>query len=218
MADIPQVSPAAVSPRAEIVSADDWLALPDARHRHELVAGHLTMLPATDLRYGLITSDLARAMGRISAGDDMVVSQTGFVVSAPGEDQTVLVPAVAYVGAGRRACVPPITPVTRTGTRTSALVRVAPDLVVEVASPGQRELELAQRVQLWHSAGVRLVWIVWPVRRQVDVWRLSTAATAAAAEAADVAGARPRTLSAHDTLDGGDVLTGFTYAVAHLFL
>lgn len=221
MADIPQVSPAEVPPRVEIVSADDWLALPDAHRRHELVAGHLTLVPATDLRYDLIASDLARAMRRVAPSDGMVVSQTGFVVSAPGENQTVLVPALAYVSAERLARVPPIVPVTPVGTRASALARVAPDLVVEIASPGQREPELAERVLLWHSAGVRLVWIVWPGRRQVDEWTLGNAGTAGAADAADaadVAGGWPRTLSAHDALDGGDVLMGFAYAVAHLFL
>lgn len=101
----------------------------------------------------------------------------------------------------------------------SGLLRVAPELVVEVASPSHRESDLAERVWLWHAAGVRLVWIVWPARRQVAVWAFGIAGAStrtSKAEAADES--HPRKLSAHDTLDGGEVLADFAYTVAHLFL
>lgn len=209
MADIPQANLAEAPPHVEIMSADDWLALPDAHHPYELVAGRLTLVPSTDLRYDLIASDLVRAIGRVAPADGLIVSQTGFVVSAPGEDQTVLVPALAFISAECLAGVPPIAPA---GTHARGLVRAAPDLAVEIASPSQREPELAKRVLLWQSAGVRLVWVVWVGRRQVDVWTLDAAGTPEAGEN------RPRTLSAHDTLDGGDVLAGFAYTVAHLFI
>ena len=56
-------------------------------------------------------------------------------------------------------------------------------------------------------AGVRLVWIIWPKRREVDVWRT------------DAAGAPQlvATLKHGDALDGLDVLPGFTYPLADLF-
>jgi Uma2 family endonuclease len=219
----PQATPGGVPPRVEIVSADDWLALPDAHRHHELVAGHLTLKPSPDLHYDLIVSDLARALrGVVSSAEEggRVVSRTGFAVSGPDEDQTVLVPALAFISAERLAREPLIAS-SPSGTHTSGLLRVAPDLVVEVASPSQREPDLAERVVLWHAAGVRLVWVVWPARRQVAVWALGTAGTrtctrTSEVEAAD--GSHPRTLSAHDTLDGGEALANFAYTVGHLFL
>lgn len=54
IAHIPPICPVEVPPRVEILSADDWLALPDAHRHHELVAGHLTLMPTPDLRYDLI--------------------------------------------------------------------------------------------------------------------------------------------------------------------
>jgi hypothetical protein len=47
------------------------------------------------------------------------------------------------------------------------------------------------------------VWVVWPTRRQVDVWTSGQEV--------------PMTLNIGDTLDGADVLPGFTYALADLF-
>jgi Uma2 family endonuclease len=93
--------------------------------------------------------------------------------------------------------------------------------VVEIASPSQREPELAEWVVLWRAADVRLVWIVWPMRRQVTVWVLGIVGTRTrmrTSEAEAAAESRPRTLSAHETLDGGEVLANFAYRVAHLFL
>ena len=80
---------------------------------------------------------------------------------------------------------------------------MAPDLVVEVASPDQSRPELADKVRRYLSAGVRLVWVVWPRYRRVDVWRIGAPA--------------PSTLAAGDDLDGGDVVPGFAYPVARLF-
>jgi Uma2 family endonuclease len=133
-----------VPPRVEIVSADDWRALPDAQRHHELVAGHLTLKPSPDLRFDLIVSDLARALrGVVSSAEEggRVVSRTGFAVSGPDEDQTVLVPALAFISAERLAREPLIA-ASPSGTHTSGLLRVAPDLVVEVASPSSESLTL----------------------------------------------------------------------------
>jgi Uma2 family endonuclease len=214
MSDVPRASSAEVPPRIEILSADDWLALPDALKRHELIMGHLTLAPSPDLRYDLIVADLAQAIGRITAltaRGGTILSQTGFVVSAPGEDETVLIPALAYISAERLSHVPQATPAPMRA-HANVLMRVAPDLVIEIASPSQREPEIIERMLLWRSAGVRLIWVVWPARRQVTVWTPDSAGTP------EAAGTLRRTLSAHETLDGGETVPGFAYIVAHLFL
>lgn len=84
---------------------------------------------------------------------------------------------------------------------------LAPDLVVEVASPSQFRPEMASKVERYIRAGVRLVWIIWPRRQEADVWR------------PDAAGAPQllATLTRADALDGLDVLPGFTYPLASLF-
>jgi hypothetical protein len=53
-------------------------------------------------------------------------------------------------------------------------------------------------------AGTRLVWIVWPRRWQVDVWCPGDQTPS-------------QTLGLADSLDGLDVVPGFTYPLAKLF-
>jgi Uma2 family endonuclease len=74
--------------------------------------------------------------------------------------------------------------------------------VVEVLSPSNTASETADRVLLYLEAGVRLVWIADPPRRIVVVhWPDRTS----------------RTFVEGETLDGGDVLPGFSLPVADVF-
>jgi Uma2 family endonuclease len=63
---------------------------------------------------------------------------------------------------------------------------------------------MAKKAQRYLAGSTRLVWIVWPKRRQIDAWRPGDTKPS-------------RTLDVGDTLDGGDVLPGFTCPVAELF-
>ena len=51
----------------------------------------------------------------------------------------------------------------------------APDLVVEVLSPGDRAGETLGKVADWLNVGSRLVWVVDPNRRVVHVYRRTRA-------------------------------------------
>lgn len=80
--------------------------------------------------------------------------------------------------------------------------QMAPDLVVEVLSPGNTRAEMARKRGEYFRSGVLLVWEIDPGARTVRVYTSET----------DVAD-----LTAADTLDGGAVLPGFTLPVAQLF-
>jgi Uma2 family endonuclease len=79
---------------------------------------------------------------------------------------------------------------------------VAPDLAVEVISPGDEVAELMIRLDEFFRAGVRLVWVVHCNLRHVHVWESLTSI---------------RVVTATDELDGGSVLPGFRVPVASLF-
>jgi len=81
----------------------------------------------------------------------------------------------------------------------------APDLAVEVASPDQSLETMAAKARTYLSGGTRLVWVVWPERRQVDVWRTNRRSGPVA------------TLDEGDRLDGADVVPGFSLPVADIF-
>ena len=63
-------------------------------------------------------------------------------------------------------------PPARTSPEYSKAWPLAPDSVVEVASPYQCRPEMRAKIRLYLSASARLVWVIWPRQQQVDVWRM----------------------------------------------
>jgi Uma2 family endonuclease len=190
-----------VAPWAEPVlyTADDLAGMPDDAWHYELVRGRLVRMPPTGWEHGSLESRLDRILAAFVDEHRLgtvVVGEAGFLLSRPGEEETVLGADVAYVAAGR-------TP-DAASHGASAFPRLAPDLVVEIASPSQSRRDLEAKVRIWLDAGVRLAWVVWPAERSIDVWRADAA--------------RPHEyLGAAATLTGEDVLPGFQYQVADLF-
>ena len=151
---------------ADLLGADDLLALPDDGRMYELVEGRLVrMAPGggeaslLGMRAGaaLLPFVEAHNLGVVTGADGT------FILSQPGDPDTALVPDVAFIRAER---VPP-----RTSPEYGRAWRLAPDLVVEIASPTQSRRALAAKARRYLAAGVRLVWVIWPRDRQVDVWR-----------------------------------------------
>lgn len=199
----------ALAPWAELVpgvgpmTVDELLARPDDGWRYELVEGRLVRMPGSGLEasriaayllWALLSFVMPRQLGAITGADGT------YDLTLPGDSgATGLVPDVAFVAAHR---LPP-----RTSPDYAKAPRLAPDLVVDVASPSQFRPEVKDKAERYVKAGVRLVWVVWPKRQQVDVWR------------PDVAGAArlEATLKRGAALDELDVLPGFTCALADLF-
>ena len=167
-------------------------ALPDDGWQYELVEGRLGRRPPPGYDYGDIGENISYALsGHVRAHHlgKVVVGETGWNLTRPGEkDDTVQASDLAFVRADR---LPP--PPSRKGKTYRP---IAPDLVVEVASPSQFGHEdLDDKARRWIDRGVRLVWVVWPDRKTVDVWEPGVA--------------KPRPLAGQDALDGGAVIPGF---------
>jgi len=79
---------------------------------------------------------------------------------------------------------------------------VAPDLAVEVISRGNTRQEMTRKLADYFTAGVRLVWYVYPASGEVQVY---------------TAPDKHKTLTAQDVLDGGEVLPGFQLPLSTLF-
>jgi Uma2 family endonuclease len=84
--------------------------------------------------------------------------------------------------------------------------KIAPDLAVEVISPGDLAYEVDEKVQEYLDAGVRLIWIVNPKTRSVRIHRPQNAPQGAISA-----------LSEPDTISGEDVLPGFECKVREFF-
>lgn len=81
-------------------------------------------------------------------------------------------------------------------------VAAMPDLAVEIKSPDDTITEMRETAVYYLANGSRLVWLVYPNYRLVEVYRSD----------ADV-----EILGEADTLSGGDVLPGFTLPVREIF-
>lgn len=193
------------APWAELVpgvgrmTVDELLALPDDGYMYELVEGRLVRMPGSGGQASKISLRLAaallafvdaHALGTVTGADGT------YDLTRPGDtEETALVPDVAFVRADREPA--------RNSPEYAKAWRLAPDLVAEVASPSQYRPEMAEKARRYLDAGVRLVWVIWPKDRQVDVWWPGASAPAA-------------TLGEADALDGLDVLPGFSYPLARL--
>jgi Uma2 family endonuclease len=81
-------------------------------------------------------------------------------------------------------------------------VTIPPDLAVEVTSPSDEVYELEEKVEEYLRAGVRLIWVIHPEVRVIQVIR------------GDGSGHR---LRSSDELSGEDVVPGFRCPVASVF-
>ena len=82
-------------------------------------------------------------------------------------------------------------------------LRFAPDLVIEVVSPGDDAEEVDAKVEDYLGAGVAMVWVAYPLTRHILVFTANKEA---------------QRLGPDDELTGGDVLPGFSVAVKDVFL
>ncbi len=83
-----------------------------------------------------------------------------------------------------------------------AYPRLAPNLAVEVLSPGNTKSEMSRKCLEYFHAGVQVVWMVDCVNRSVAVY---------------TAPAKYKILSENDLIDGGVALPGFSCLVSDFF-
>ncbi len=167
-------------------------SLPDDGWQYILVEGRLVRMPPPGYDHGDVGENIAYALSdhvRAHRLGKVVVGETGWDLTRPGEEgDTVQASDLAFVRADRLPPPPP-----RKGTTYRP---IAPDLVVEVASPSQFGRDgLDDQARRWIERGAGLVWVVWPDRKIVDVWEPGAADS--------------RSLAGQDELEGGAVIPGF---------
>jgi Uma2 family endonuclease len=124
----------------------DYLGLPD-EPRCELLYGRLLVTPAPTARHQHLVLNLARVLADCAdrQGDRALVSPIDVVLA----DHSVVQPDVVYVRAAGSSII-------------RDRVEGAPDLVVEVLSPGTARRDLGEKLRLYAEAGVAEYWIVDP--------------------------------------------------------
>jgi Uma2 family endonuclease len=177
----------------QLMTADDLLRMPYDGMRHELVRGELRTMPPGGWGHGKRSSKLDRSLGNhVEAHGlgEVATNETGFLLTT--NPDTVRAPDVAFVCRERLLEADP----------ERGYYPGAPDLAVEVISPNDLYTEVEEKVAEWLAHGTRLVFVVNPRQRTVAVHR---------------PGRDVRILGIDDSLDGEDVVPGWTLAVRDLF-
>ncbi|MCE9554217.1 MAG: Uma2 family endonuclease [Planctomycetes bacterium] len=161
--------------------------------RCELVAGELHMMSPSGWKHGRIVGRIHGLLwNHVSQNKlgEVFGAETGFWIGR--DPDTVRAPDVAFIA---RENLPEKDP-------AEAFWPGAPDLAVEVVSPGDSPREVKEKSEAWIAAGVKLLWVVDPKFECVTVCR----------SASDV-----ETKAGSDVLEGGEVVRGFRCSVADIF-
>ena len=177
----------------KLLTADDLLRLYSEGVHGELIRGvlHETMPPGE--RHGVYTAKLTirlgvfveqHELGEITAGDAGVWIER--------DPDTVRGPDIAFFSAERIG----------TGPLLPGYSIAIPDLVVEIVSPNDKSHEVYDKARMWLSHGVRMVWVVNPETRTVDVHQPRQAI---------------EVIDESSELDGAEVLPGFSCPLSDIF-
>ena len=169
--------------------------LPEYQDRRlELVEGKLFEMPKPKRRHGVVTMDLAVELAiYVKAHDlgEVPAPDTGFLLDRnPYGRDTVRGADIAFVSKRHNL-----------GPPENEWYEVAPDLAVEVISPGNKAGDIQRKVIQLLNAGTLLIWLVYPDTRSVVVQTSRGSVT----------------LYEDDMLSGGDVLPGFEIRVGDIF-
>jgi Uma2 family endonuclease len=175
------------------LTIDQLDALPDDDNRYELIDGELIVSKAPGTIH---QRSLGRLFNRLT--NYLVDNPIGELIFGPGvvfDDYNAVIPDIVYVSSERQHIV------------TERGLIDAPDLAIEVVSPGEKNSERDRQLkrQLYGRRGVREYWVVDPQLRTIEVYRL-----------------QENVLVLEATLRGSDVLTsallpGFSCAVSEIF-
>lgn len=184
------------------ISASEFWALcqtPEYEDLHvELIEGEIEEMAPAGGEHGVIALNTGAEIRNFAKAHDLgyvTAAETGYALHrrTVGKD-TVLAPDIGFVAKARA---PEGLP--------KQFVPFAPDLAVEVVSPSESYTQVARKVALYLRYGTRLVWIIDPSNKTVQAHTLADGVQSS------------RTLDEAGTLDGGDVLPGFTLPVREIF-
>lgn len=172
---------------------EEFMALPQDGHRYEIVNGELVDMGNSGALHGYICSLLLAALASYVLPKKLGVildSSTAFKMKNGNRRS----PDISFFAKERLQGMTEL---------PSGFLDGAPDLAVEVLSPGNTVEEMHDKLVEYFENGTRLAWIIHPSEHYVLVYR--------SAQEPD------RLLKSVDSLDGEEVIPEFTLPVADLF-
>ena len=153
----------------------------------ELINGEIVEKVPTE-EHGIVVLRIGSALLIFNDQHNLGIVTTEARHRLPNDDENALLPDVSFRSA--------TSPVVRQGA-----IPTMPDLAVEVQSPSQSDDDMAEKAAYYLAHGSRMVWLVFPVKRAVEIHQAESV----------------ETFTESDTLTGSDVLPGFNLAVRDIF-
>lgn len=179
--------------KAKLLTADDLLRLHAEGARGELIRGEFHELMSAGREHGQLVMKLGWLVQNFTIPrrlERVYGSDSGVLLER--DPDTVREPDIGFISAERD----------RDDVRVTGYDEQVPDLAVEIASPSDSRSELRDKALMWKRYGARIVWAVYPDTRTVDVYGEERSVV---------------TLGENDTLDGGEVLLGFSCEISEIF-
>lgn len=177
----------------KLMTWQEFAALPDDGRERELVRGELINMPPAHTNHGYYGSNILISLGGHVKAHKLgraYNAEAGYLLESSPD--TVRSPDVSFIAADRSPGV----------LKDGEYFRGAPDFLVEVVSTHDKVFDVEEKTEAWLVGGARLVWVVNPRRKAVEVHRPGT---------------EPQTFREGDTLNADDVVPGFTMPVAEIF-
>ena len=181
------------TPETKVWTDAEFMALPDDGNSYELVKGELINMGNSGALHGYIAIILSAALFALVTSRKLGVlldSSTAFTMKNGNKRS----PDIAFFAKERLQGLEEL---------PTGFLEGAPDLVVEILSPGNTVAEIEDKIAEYFANGTRLLWVISPRQHYVLVYRC---------------GYEPQgLLTSGDFLEGEDVVPGFTFPVADLF-
>ena len=175
-----------------LMTAEEFMNLPDDDLRHELINGELIVMPPPGLPHGRIALLLGASLLQFVSDHQLgeVYDYSGFQLTV--NPDTVLGPDISFISKQTL----------KEMGEVEGYWQGPPDLAVEVLSPGDRPGKVNKKVALYFSSGTKQVWIVNQKHSTVTVYRSESDTT---------------TFSGSDYLEAQDLLPGFRISLDRIF-
>ena len=171
----------------------EFMALNRDGHRYEIVNGELIDMGNSGAKHGYVCSILMILLGgyvRLHKLGAMFDSSTAFKMKSGNKRS----PDVSFMAKERLQGLDEL---------PDGFLEGAPDLAVEILSPSNTVAEIHDKLVEYFENGSRLIWVIHPKEQYVLVYRSSQEPD--------------RLLKSTDSVDGEEIVPGFTLPVAELF-
>jgi Uma2 family endonuclease len=182
-----------VTVQQKLITAEEFMNLPEPvdGSQQELIRGVIVTMPPPKGLHAICCNKVGRRVGNFVEDHRLgwVTSNDAGFISERDPD-SVRGPDIAFWS------------ITRVPRPPQGYFEVPPDLAIEIVSPSDTFSRTTEKIRHYLGNGVPVVWYVDPELRIVTIYRPDNSM---------------QTLEETDTLEGGELLPGFSCRVAELF-